>query len=427
MKATKLLISTLSLVAILSSIAQANPNSKKAKASETAIGGNSSGGGSPESVSQGALKLLIEGAGLKRAMQNYINTIDVEKIEDDEAKRLFTLLNKHGDLEGDIQTPNNYFVATKEQTCRDAYNKEVPASAEIGKVGGRICFDVEKLTELYKSLNDEEVMIHLAALAFHEHVHHFQKVSQDEKVIKKNEEEANRLAGYVLVTARFVQIPTLQWAPSGVDDFDEIKVLYDKIRAKEKAFLRVPEAFYKNYPDYKDKEDRGLFRLLPRETYDKKLSIQGGGSYYSFSTKSHDYQSIAQISWERGHLRTGFAGCNYGYITKLGNIDLALVTLNFDSKKMQYIRDFVPVGENEPQVRVQQRQSDNGVLVDGVAQGDETRDPDVGDTFALRSITFNGADVLVAFRIIHIDPKDKSLIIAWKKLKTYPIGSCSKR
>ncbi len=35
-------------------------------------GGNSSGGGGPDQVNAGALKLLIEDGGLKRAMENYM-------------------------------------------------------------------------------------------------------------------------------------------------------------------------------------------------------------------------------------------------------------------------------------------------------------------------------------------------------------------
>src|SRR4051812_19014200 len=48
-----------------------------------ARGGNSDGGGGgPKTVSAGALKLLIEGGGLKRAMLNYVNTIQVNRVED---------------------------------------------------------------------------------------------------------------------------------------------------------------------------------------------------------------------------------------------------------------------------------------------------------------------------------------------------------
>lgn len=384
-------------------------------------GGDSSGGGGPNTVSAGALKLLIEGGGLKRAMQNYLTTVQVDQIEDEPVKVSMIKMMEGNALIEDLLTPNNYFTATNEQPCVDAFNNQVPASTTIGKIGGRVCFDLDKLVEAYKEFSEEEVMIRLASLAIHEHTHHFQKPSADVKVIQQNEDEANRVAGYILVTAKFVQIPLLEWTPNDLgDQFEEIKKMYEAIRAKERAFLRPHDSDYTDYPNYKDQPDRGLFRILPREIYDGKLSMGGGGAYYSFSTKSNDYSSIAEIGLEQKEFSTGFAGCDFGYIVELGPTPLDQITTQMPALK--YLFDFVPAND-EPKIRRQQRQAGEGIHSNGYLYINRTKNISVGQTFALRSISFDYADILVAFRIVRAE-KDGSLILAWKKLKNFPVSSC---
>src|SRR5688572_25784819 len=71
----------------------------------------------------------------------------------------------------------------------------------------------------------------------------------------------------------------------------KIEVLNNQIQALEQGVILPDEK------DLREAQKLGLevFRILPREKYDRKLTVQGGGSYYSFTTKSHDYQKIAQI------------------------------------------------------------------------------------------------------------------------------------
>src|SRR5947209_5291246 len=45
-----------------------------------------------------------------------------------------------------------------------------------------------------------------------------------------------------------------------------------------------------------------VFRLMPREKYDHKLTVHGGGAYFSFSTGSDDYQKTAQIELQQNYL-----------------------------------------------------------------------------------------------------------------------------
>ena len=101
----------------------------------------------------------------------------------------------------------NYVI---KKVCRDTLNVEVAASAKIGDVGGKICFDAKRIASQYRNLSEEALMVRLANIAFYEHVHHFQKSSDS---LAENETEAHHLSAYVQITARLVQIPLLKWSP----------------------------------------------------------------------------------------------------------------------------------------------------------------------------------------------------------------------
>jgi hypothetical protein len=243
------------------------------------LGGNSSGGGSPAAVRAGALKLLITGGGLKNAMLNYLKSIPLEQVQDEEVK---TNLQKLP-LADDIAT-SEYFIADVNQ-CVDRFDKKVPASTEIGKPGARICFDVVKLVEDYKNLSEEETMIRLAGLAFHEHVHHFQVLGD------KNEDEANKIGGYVLVTAKYTQIPVLEWSMDSENEDEEIKLLPLHLGSKaaielsEKARFeaKIIKTFNQEELKAKTESQRKLLRIkkarLQDDLYMYVWDIVGGLPY----------------------------------------------------------------------------------------------------------------------------------------------------
>ncbi len=187
--------------------------------------------------------------------------------------------------------------------------------------------------------------------------------------------------------------------------------LNNQIRILEKDFL---------LPDAKDlekaqKENFNVVRLNPREKYDRKLLIQGGGSYYSFTKNSHNYQDIAQIGLEQNNLKVGFAGADYGFITDLGEIPLAEVSKEI--LEVSFLVNYKPP-TNEPEVRLEQRKA-HDYNVDGIIYK-RNLPAIVGHAYVLRAISFDDADILVAFRI-HRKDTDGSLIIFWKLLETFEI------
>ncbi|MCA1623301.1 MAG: hypothetical protein LC768_07215, partial [Acidobacteria bacterium] len=181
----------------------------------------------------------------------------------------------------------------------------------------------------------------------------------------------------------------------------KIAELNNQIRALENDVI---------LPDAKDlkaaqREGFDVVRLLPRERYDYKPTLQGNGSFYSFTNKSHDYQKIAQIGLEQNNLKVGFAGADYGFINDLGEMPLADVTR--ETAAVSFLVDYKPPTD-EPKVRVEQRKSWN-YEVDGISY--KSNIPAVvGHSYVLRAISFDRADILVAFKVQRKDA-DGSLII----------------
>src|SRR5262249_22682422 len=154
----------------------------------------------------------------------------------------------------------------------------------------------------------------------------------------------------------------------------------------------------------------GITRLLPRETFDNKnlLTTRGGGSYYSFTRRTHEYGSGTQIGLGQDELQVSFAGADYGMLARLG--DPPLHTLYLDNPSAERLASYEAVSE-EPQARLEYRRFADGVKVDDVLF--KTRQQAiVNNTYVLRGIHYSDSDVLVAFRIVRKD-LDDSVIILW--------------
>jgi hypothetical protein len=113
-----------------------------------AFGGNTSGGAGPATVEAGAIRLLVEGGGLKRAILNYLRTIKVDRIEDGIVRNKLIKMMASDALAQDVQN-SKYILATPMTPCKDAYNRDVPAATMVGKLGSDVCFDVKKLVPMY--------------------------------------------------------------------------------------------------------------------------------------------------------------------------------------------------------------------------------------------------------------------------------------
>jgi hypothetical protein len=197
-----------------------------------------------------------------------------------------------------------------------------------------------------------------------------------------------------------------------------------ELAALEKLFLAPSEEDRAAYAEFLSQPDTGLMRLLPRDNYDSEayqkakrtLTVRGGGAYYSFTQRTHEYSAPTDIGLDHGILLTGFAGANYGMLTSLG--DVPLENVNLETTEAQVLALHKPATE-EPQARIEQRRSSDGTTIESTSY--KNRLPlKLASTYLVRSVNYNASDALVVFRVVRIET-DGSAIILWKLLKNYPV------
>lgn len=197
----------------------------------------------------------------------------------------------------------------------------------------------------------------------------------------------------------------------------EKRVLTKGLLAPSKADRFENEAFLKQ-------PDTGLIKLLPREIFDwrtyhtkKRLSMPGGGAYYSFFYQSHEYVYVYGTDLELDHnmISVGFAGLDHGMMVDLGDVPLS--DLSATDSRAAFIAGYRPAG-NEPDARCEFKRFRDGVTIDGSLYK-RSLPVQVNSTYLLRSINRSSkSDLLVGFRVTRQET-DGSVIIAWKLLKQF--------
>jgi len=143
--------------------------------------------------------------------------------------------------------------------------------------------------------------------------------------------------------------------------------------------------------------------------------VQGGGAFYSFTQRTHQYGCATDLLLERGQFSVGFYGANYGFITDLGDVPLESVDVNTPSVKP--LATYKPPSY-EPDARLESFRFRQGVDLDGVIVKRRLASRP-NSTYLLRAVNYGEDDVLVAFKVVAID-SDGTLLILWKLLKRYP-------
>ncbi|MBS1787423.1 MAG: hypothetical protein JST85_06865 [Acidobacteria bacterium] len=201
----------------------------------------------------------------------------------------------------------------------------------------------------------------------------------------------------------------------------------DELTSEErKALAPTPEDLKAN-ADFLRQSGTGIFRLMrvDKQTHRKVVNadslkvtgdvlLVGGGAHYSFTKKNHNADKWSDLGWDEDWFLAGVGGEAVGVLIELGNIPLESVGL--DNKGVVYLAKLTPM-TTEAAAEQQFHQFEKGVTEDGMTFGLSALWK-LDTTYALRSINYGRSDVLVAFRAIRQDANG-SLIILWKKLKTY--------
>ena len=188
-----------------------------------------------------------------------------------------------------------------------------------------------------------------------------------------------------------------------------------EIAALEPQLLAISDSDRQEFAAHLAQPQTGLIRLLPREKYTKLLTLNGGGGYYSFARSTHEYGYGSDISLESGLLSVGFAGADYGMLFNVGDIPLDQATA--EHRAVRALLDYTPPTK-EVDIRKMQQQAWQGIELSGLNFRNRLS-ARVGNTYLVRSISFERSDLLVAFRLLRED-SDGSFILAFKLLKKFP-------
>lgn len=195
----------------------------------------------------------------------------------------------------------------------------------------------------------------------------------------------------------------------------EIESLREQIKAREAVLLAPSDEDRKTYAEFLARPDTGLVRLLPREKWEYKLSMMGGGAYYSFTLRTNEYGRSTDIGLDQGQFRVGFGGADFGFMTDLGGVPLEEVSA--ETEAVRFMAGFeAPSLEMEARMAGRQfypaRREGGWSYVRTLAAAP-------GKTYAVRSVVYGESDVLVAFHVVRKDD-DGSVVLLWKILQKYP-------
>ncbi len=177
-----------------------------------------------------------------------------------------------------------------------------------------------------------------------------------------------------------------------------------------------------HHQEFLKQSKTGLIRLLPREVYDwqtyrtapVRIETRGGGAYFSFFHRTHEYGFGSDLELDHKKFTVGFAGANYGMIADLG--DVPIESISDTDPQFVFMSTYKP-RTVEAEARSEFKRFRQGVTIDGFTYR-RTTPAKAENTYLVRSIDFSSSDVLVAFRVSRFD-SDGSAIIAWKLLKSF--------
>jgi len=189
-----------------------------------------------------------------------------------------------------------------------------------------------------------------------------------------------------------------------------------KMSHEEKKLLRSPVILEGAYADFLREPRSGIVRLLPRERYEGKITLRGGGAYYSFDRHDQEYGYGSDIGLENGQFVVGLAGADYGFLVQLGPLPLDDVTTN--TPALQFLTS-VRAPLVESQAREDYRRSRRGLPLGQFLYASRVTALN-NMTYGLRSIIYGKSDLLVVFRVVEKE-SDSSMVLLWRILKKYPV------
>ena len=186
-----------------------------------------------------------------------------------------------------------------------------------------------------------------------------------------------------------------------------------KLTDEQKGILAPSAEDEAAFPSFLGQPNRGLVRLLPREKYDRTITmpLRGGGAFYSFARLSHEASPWSDIKLQDGYMHAGVNDLTIGLMTVLPDVSLENVSL--ESPAVKFIMQ-LPLAAKYPEHKGQVDKYRSGFEADGKIY--KSALPALLDhTYILRSTIYDRVDSVIALRVIRID-SDGSITLLWKLL-----------
>jgi hypothetical protein len=170
--------------------------------------------------------------------------------------------------------------------------------------------------------------------------------------------------------------------------------------------LKPEKGQKQQFKDFLKQKDTGIFLLVPEEKCGtigsgrQQYYISPESAYYWFKHRVHRSAS-ADLSLKNGIFQTGLKAASLGYFSSIGDLPIETIDLNnAEAQKLTALT--LPTERNK--LNEWQKNSVYSVPLK------------LNDTYLLRSAVYGQSDILIAFRVVSIEPNGNVLIL-WKQLQ----------
>jgi len=215
------------------------------------------------------------------------------------------------------------------------------------------------------------------------------------------------------------------------------KLILDRrltVTAEERARAGIPA----------DTATTGVARLLDRGVFGEQFSLpwmRGGGSYYSFTERVHDYNRRPQVALEQSKLQASFYGASSAILIDLGARRLADVPASrvapaglAPAQSFLWAVAHAEVAPGQGGLRHTYAEMRNKAFEDGAlderllatveAVAREIVEVRPGHAYLLRSVSEDEHDVLVGVEVIAAS--SEQCTIAWRILESRPVANAAR-
>jgi RNA polymerase sigma factor (sigma-70 family) len=220
-------------------------------------------------------------------------------------------------------------------------------------------------------------------------------------------------------------------APAWVDalSVEQLFALADQILARSRVvLLSIPDPLQLRFATLMAAPNSGVARVLERGRFDHIVTERGGGCYWSFATRAHDYDKEPDLELGGGELRSGFYGASMGMVLDLGDMRIGDVPAQRGSAPAQlesgarerwtFMWSVMPHVWNRFGQQINALDDEQRLRADdlGLRQGAEAR---MGHCYLVRSVMPDEHDLIAAFEVV--DRDENGITIAWRVLETFPV------